>query len=215
MKLEWLGHACFYITTDNNTKILLDPYNDMHGYSLPDNLEADIVTISHEHKDHNCTSKIIGDYTLINTVGSFIEKDVEINGVQTFHDSENGATRGLNTVYNITVDKINICHLGDLGHFLTNEKIDEIGEVDILLVPIGGIFTITSEEARTVVKQLRPKIIIPMHYKTMALAEYKFNLDTVDAFLEKSNIPVEHMKLLELSGELTDKSAKIITLDYK
>ncbi len=215
MKLQWLGHACFYITTDKNTKILLDPFEDMHGYSLPENLDPDIVTVSHNHKDHNTTTKISSEFTLINTIGSFVEKDVEINGVQTFHDAEKGANRGLNTVYNITVDNINICHLGDLGHCLTNEKIEEIGEIDILLIPIGGIFTINIEEARTVIKQLSPKIIIPMHYKTEALAEYKFNLDTIEKFVASTHLPVEHSKTLELSGEMTDKKSKVVILDYK
>ena len=167
MQIKWLGHATFLITSQTGVKIIIDPYTvDSHIHYGPLNEFADIVTVSHGHGDHSNAQAIKGNPQVLNSAGVKSLKGIAIKGVMAFHDAVNGTKRGKNIIYCYKVDGIDICHLGDLGHTLDKQQLDEIGHVDILIVPVGGFFTIDAKEANTVVDEIKPKIVIPMHYKT-------------------------------------------------
>lgn len=180
MRIKWLGHSCFKMSTKNGIRVVTDPFDDNVGYKLP-TVETDIVTMSHGHYDHNFVDCVKGNFEIVNKVGNFYVKNIPITGVHTFHDEEDGQKRGDNIIYIFEMDGVRVCHLGDLGHVLTPSQIEMIGEVDVVLIPVGGVYTLDAERAAEVVHQLKPSIVIPMHYKTPVL---KFQLDTVDKFIE-------------------------------
>lgn len=169
MKVKFLGHAAFLITSDTGVRIITDPYKPgcFDGGIKYDQIteEADIVTISHEHDDHNET-KINGDPTFVKSADAKVIKDIKISGVNVYHDTSKGKERGTNIIFNMIVDRMNIVHLGDLGHDLNPEEIKGIGNVDVLFVPVGGYFTIDAKVIESVINVLKPKIVIPMHFKT-------------------------------------------------
>lgn len=167
MRLKWLGHACFLIVSGDGVRIITDPYEVGGGINYsPINETADIVVVSHDHADHNNISVIKGKPEVVKGSGSKKVKGVEFKGIATYHDEAKGRQRGANTVFCFSVDDIRICHLGDLGHELSPEQALEIGEVDILLIPVGGFYTIEAKTATKVGDKLNPKIIVPMHFKT-------------------------------------------------
>ncbi len=212
MNITWLGHSCFYIITSEGTRIITDPFDATVGYKVPQ-VEADLVTVSHSHFDHNYTQALKGNYKIINQSGKYIYKDVQVKGINTFHDNVKGEKRGHNVIFNLGVEGMNICHLGDLGHILDEQQVEEVGKVDILLVPVGGTFTINLDEAVQVVKLLNPRTVIPMHYKTEAL---RFNLDGVDDFLERMGKErVTGLKEVEITaGNLGQYEDKVIAMEY-
>lgn len=194
VRLTWWGQAMFVLETSDGTRILMDPYGDI-GYRVPDpgEIDADIVTATHDHPDHSNVGLGGGARVLLGlTADGWAEIDerlldgLRIRSVATFHDGIEGGARGRNAVFIYETAGLRIVHLGDFGQaLLTQEQIDAIGEVDVLLIPVGGTFTIDAAAATEVVEQLSPRIIIPMHYKTDALS---INLDTVDAFLEGKDV---------------------------
>lgn len=153
MIIKWFGQSCFMIASENGTKVLTDPFKKMLGYKLPQ-IDANIVSVSHNHSDHNNINAVKSNFVCINELGIFSKDGIEIKGVETFHDKVSGSKREKNIVYNFKIDGINICHCGDLGHILNSKLIEEIGSVDILLLPIGGLATINAIDASQVVKQL-------------------------------------------------------------
>ena len=183
MDINWLGHSCFRIKGSRAT-IITDPYSPDLGYSLGKQ-EASIVTISHQHSGHSYDNGIGGNPRIISGPGEYEISGILIIGVRTYHDAEKGEKRGKNTAYVIQIDEMTICHLGDLGHSLTSEQMEEMENVDILLLPVGGVSTIDAVKATEVVRQLEPKAIIPMHYKTDVI---KKGLQPVDAFLKEMGI---------------------------
>ncbi len=169
MKIKFLGHAAFLLTSDSGVNIITDPYKPgcFDGgikYGVI-NESADIVTISHDHDDHNETN-LKGNPTFIRKNGTSDIKGIKIEGFDSFHDTNQGKDRGKNIIFNMAIDGINVVHLGDLGHELSADAVKNIGKVDILLVPVGGFFTIDALTAEKIVNALSPKIVIPMHYKT-------------------------------------------------
>ncbi len=213
MKIKWFGQSCFMITSKNGTKILTDPYKKMLGYKLPE-IEANIVSTSHDHGDHNNIQAVKGKFMHINKLGSFSKDGIEIKGVQTFHDKVSGAKRGKNTIYNFKVDGLNICHCGDLGHILDSNLVNEIGTVDILLLPVGGRATIDAIDAVNVMKQLKPRVVIPMHYRTKALGIFGFIFAKVDKFISASGLKVKEQDILELNQENINDYSGIVVLKY-
>ncbi len=210
MKVKWFGQASFLMESEKGIRIVTDPFASSLGYKAP-SIEADVVTVSHEHYDHNATEEVAGNPEIVRGTGEREIKGIIIRGVSTFHDKARGRERGTNTVFSFKIDGVKIVHLGDLGHILTQEEIKAIGEVDILLIPVGGTFTIDAQEANEVVKQLKPKITIPMHYKTPAI---DLPIEGVEGFLSgKKNI--ERRKELEISKEELPKEEKTIILGYK
>ncbi len=169
MKIRFLGHASFLIISDQGIRVITDPYKagcfDGGIRYAAVTEEADIVTISHEHDDHNETN-IKGNPKFVRGPGKHSVKGISIEGTPTFHDTGSGKDRGKNTVFNISMDSMSIVHLGDLGHTLSAQDASAIGAVDILMVPVGGHFTIDAGGADTVVKALQPRIVIPMHFST-------------------------------------------------
>jgi L-ascorbate metabolism protein UlaG (beta-lactamase superfamily) len=213
MKIKWFGQSCFMITSKNGTKVLTDPFHNMLGYKLPE-IEANIVSTSHDHGDHNNIKAVKGEFTHINKSGGFLIDGIEIKGVQTFHDKVSGAKRGKNIIYNFKVDGINVCHCGDLGHTLDSNLVEEIGNVDILILPVGGRATIDAIDAVNVMKQLNPKVVIPMHYRTKAIGIFGFLFAKVDTFISASGLKVKEQDVLELNqGNINDYSG-IVVLKY-
>lgn len=169
MDIHWYGQACFKIK-GKNTTIVIDPFDpEMVGLKLPKDLSGELLLVTHDHKDHAYIEGVNGEPQLIKGPGEYESHGIAIVGVQTYHDTENGAQRGKNTVYNLHIDGVNIVHLGDLGHTLTDEQVQEIGSTDILMIPVGGNYTIDAKLASEVVSQLEPRVIIPMHYKLEGL----------------------------------------------
>ncbi|MBE7084916.1 MAG: MBL fold metallo-hydrolase [Clostridiales bacterium] len=166
MNIEYLGHSCFRITTASGTTILTDPYTKV-GYELPNNLTADIVTISHGHFDHNYIDGVKGAKAVVSTAGKRQLGDIFIDGFVCNHDEKGGALRGKNIVFTISVDGYKICHLGDIGETCTTEILEKIGKVDVLMLPIGGTYTIDGKQAKEYVDNIAPKLTIPMHYKPL------------------------------------------------
>jgi L-ascorbate metabolism protein UlaG (beta-lactamase superfamily) len=182
MKVRWLGHACFLLTADDGTRIITDPYTP-GAFGLeykPPAETADVVTVSHEHEDHNNVAAVKGDPEVVRGPGVHKVKGIEFKGVGTSHDEASGAQRGSNIVFCFALDGVRVCHLGDLGHELPDKTVSDIGPVDVLFVPVGGNFTIDAATANRVVDSLRPKIAIPMHFQTEHAR--KFPVATVEGF---------------------------------
>jgi L-ascorbate metabolism protein UlaG (beta-lactamase superfamily) len=167
MKIEYLGHATFVITSDTGAKIITDPYQTTPTLTYGEITEtADIVTVSHEHIDHNNVAAVRGNPEVVKRAGVSKARGIEFRGIASYHDEAGGSLRGNNVIFCFEVDGVRVCHLGDLGHLLDDKQVKEIGRVDILMVPVGGIYTIDAQAATEVCNQLKPNVIIPMHYKT-------------------------------------------------
>jgi L-ascorbate metabolism protein UlaG (beta-lactamase superfamily) len=160
MDLTYLGHSCFKIS-GKKISILTDPFSSsMVGIPLAKQ-EADVVTVSHDHADHNFLEAVKGEYLLFDAPGEYEYKETEFQGVAASH----GNDRGKITIFTMEVDDIKLCHLGDLGEDLNNDQLDKIDGVDVLMIPVGGEYTIDAKQAVKVISQIEPKIVIPMHYK--------------------------------------------------
>jgi L-ascorbate metabolism protein UlaG (beta-lactamase superfamily) len=167
MKVRWLGHASFVLESESGLRIVTDPYTPgVFGldYGAPSE-RADIVTVSHEHEDHNNVAAVQGNPQVVRGVGTHEAKGVQFKGVATSHDPTSGSQRGPNTIFCFALDDINVCHLGDLGHDLDDRTAAEVGQVDVLLIPVGGNFTIDAAAATRVCEKLSPRVVIPMHFK--------------------------------------------------
>jgi L-ascorbate metabolism protein UlaG (beta-lactamase superfamily) len=208
MKIRWLGHACFLLETEK-FKIITDPFNKEVGYPVI-NVTADVVTISHDHWDHNAAQLVGGSPMIIDQEGSFTYQEIQIKGIGSYHDDVQGKKRGTNIMYKISTEGMTLLHLGDLGHLLSDQQVREIGEIDILFLPVGGNYTIDAREAYKITELIKPRIIIPMHFKTPAIS---FDIDPVEAFtgyFEKV-IKKPFLQIDELSP---DYSTQVIVLDY-
>lgn len=184
MDIYWFGQA-FFKLKGKSAALLIDPFDPNVTnlkFPKPSELEADACLVTHSHPDHSNTKDLPGVSLVIEGSGEYETKGVAISGVSTFHDKVKGQDRGKNIVYHIEMDGLNLVHLGDLGHTLSDEKVSEIGECDILMVPVGGVYTIESKEAAEVVAQLEPKVIVPMHYLLPGL---KAPLEGVEKFLKE------------------------------
>lgn len=183
MEITWFGQACFKIKGKSGVTAIIDPfYPDKVGLKLPKDLSAQVALKTHDHLDHSNLEAITDNPVKIIGPGEYEVKGILINGVSSFHDKQQGAQRGKNTIYHLEVDGLNLVHLGDLGHILSEVQVQEIANTDILCVPIGGVFTIDAKEASEVVAQLEPQIIIPMHFSLPGL---NFELGSVEAFLKE------------------------------
>ncbi len=178
MNIIWYGHSCFKIQS-KDLVLITDPFDKKIGLKPPIG-RADIVTVSHQHYDHNNTAVIKDNPFIIDGPGEYEIKEVSIRGILSFHDNRQGAERGINTIFVAEMEGIRICHLGDLGQdSLTGKQLEKIGPVDILMIPVGGVFTIDWKKADSIINQIEPRIIIPMHYKIPGL---NLEIDTLDKF---------------------------------
>lgn len=207
MDITYLGHSAFLLS-GKNVRVVTDPF-DATKLNMPFSaIDADIVTISHQHDDHNAASVVGGNPLILDLPGEYEKKDVRIYGFESFHDKNQGQDRGKNTIFKFEIEGIIILHCGDLGHTLSNELIEEIGDVDIVLVPTGGIYTIDADEARHCVEKLEPYIVVPMHYRNPALtpniSQYD-QMSTVEDFLSKVGV-TEPERVKKLSVKESDFS---------
>jgi L-ascorbate metabolism protein UlaG (beta-lactamase superfamily) len=193
LQIRWHGHACFELT--NDLTIVTDPHDGKSIGLPPPSVAGDIILVSHDHFDHNSVksvekegAKIVADDRK-RTVSN-----VQINGFMSYHDESNGEKRGKNIIYKFIYDGITFCHLGDLGHELDETTVGQIGDIDILFIPIGGTYTIDSKQAWNVVNMIKPKITIPMHYKLEGLS---LPIAGIDSFLEKNT-----GKILKVGNEI-------------
>lgn len=211
MKLKWLGHSCFLITSETGLRIITDPYPQGSGLNYsPINEAADIVTVSHDHFDHNNISAVSGKPEVITGNGVKNVKGIQFKGIATHHDESQGKERGTNTIFCFSVDGIKLCHLGDLGHRLSKEQIAEIGALDILFIPIGGVFTIDAKMASTVSDDLKPKVVIPMHCKTH---KCDWPLNTIEDFLAgKKNVKKLNSSETEFKAGKLAEATEIMVL---
>jgi len=213
MQIKWYGQSCFEIVSGDKT-LVFDPYSFEIGLNLP-HLSADIVLVSHQHHDHNNVKAISGkggkSPFVISNPGEYEVSGVKIQGVSSFHDKSHGQERGQNTIYLVDLEEIRVCHLGDLGTILENGELEAIGEVDILLIPVGGVYTINASEALEVINQIDPRIVIPMHYKIEGL---NINLDGIEKFAEQEKITdLEGKDSLEIKkADLPVDERKIVIL---
>lgn len=212
MEIIWYGHACFRLHERGGPYIVTDPYDDSIGYTLP-SLRADIVTVSHGHSDHNYVQGVRGNPKVLNGPGEYEIQEVFITGIPTFHDQKQGEERGKNTVFLFDFDGLTICHLGDLGHMLSQPQVEALGSVDALLIPVGGVYTIDAALAAEVVSLLEPRVVVPMHYKTKPL---DLPLSTVDPFLKEMGVgDVTPRESLKVSKTNLPEETEVVVLDYK
>ncbi|MBN1693133.1 MAG: MBL fold metallo-hydrolase [Dehalococcoidales bacterium] len=209
MKIKYLAHSAFLIISDKGTRILTDPYETSEGLRHGAIKEtADIVTVSHEHGDHNNVAAVAGKPKIVKTSESV--KGINIKAVEAAHDDKGGSQRGKNRIFCFSIDGVNICHAGDLGHELSADQVKAIGRVDVLIIPVGGLFTIDAKTATKVCEQLKPKVIIPMHYKTEKI---NFPISDVEPFLkDKGNVTRSKESIIELKAGKLPSLAQIIVL---
>ncbi|PIY91022.1 MAG: hypothetical protein COY72_00395 [Candidatus Nealsonbacteria bacterium CG_4_10_14_0_8_um_filter_35_10] len=215
MQVIWKGQSFFQILIQRGkesvVKIAIDPYDEQIGLKPP-TLEADILLISHSHYNHNNIKAVSGNPFIIEGPGEYEIKGIFIQGISSFHDNVQGKERGENTIYTLESEGIKICHLGDLGQKeLTDEQLEKIGAIDILMIPVGGIYTISAKEAAKIISQVEPKIVIPMHYH---IPKLKIKLEGLDKFLKMMGVkaPEVSKKLSVSQRNLPTEGMKIIIL---
>ena len=190
MNIIWHGQSFFEISTkdinNKELKIVIDPFDKNIGLKLP-KVEAQILLITHNHSDHSNKKAIGGNPFLIEGPGEYETKGIYIKGVLGFHDNSQGEERGKVVFYIIEVENMKICHLSDIGQReLTSEQIEQIGDVDILMIPVGGVYTLDAKQASSIISQIEPKMVIPMHYQVPKL---NLKLNSLDQFLKEIGSP--------------------------
>jgi len=209
MKIKWLGHACFLITSDSGLKIITDPYvtgGDLSYGQIKES--ADIVIVTHDHVDHNNVAAIGGNPRVVRGAANI--KGIKFKGIPTYHDDAGGRRRGTNTILCFELDGIGLCHLGDLGHQLSDSQAAELGRVDILFIPVGGFYTIDAKLATQLCDRLKPKVIVPMHYKT---AKCAYPITGVEEFLKgKKDVRRLDASEVELKPGQLPPSTQVIVL---
>lgn len=215
MDISFLGHSSFFLR-GKGASLVTDPYDSaMVGFKFP-RVRADIVTVSHEHEDHNKVESVPDGPKIVRGPGEYEIKGVSIFGVPTYHDNKGGQERGQNTVFVVSIDNLKVCHLGDLGHKLTGEQVGEVGSVDILFVPTGGVYTIDANEASEVVSQLEPRVVIPMHYQTPGLAQATFaGLAPVDEFIKELGIEPTREVKFSITADKLPEEMQVVVLERR
>ena len=207
MTISWFGQSCFRIEAKEGS-ILTDPFSKDIGLKPP-KIKDDLVLVSHNHYDHNNIEDVGPETFIIKNPGEYEKNGIAVLGINSYHDKSEGKERGSNTIYVIKAEDMTVCHLGDLGQEKLDEKqVEEIGDVDILMIPVGGSYTINYKEALEVISQIEPKIVIPMHYKVKDLnvdiesadkfvKELGLTPEKVDKFkIAKKTLPAEEVKLV-------------------
>ena len=215
MKIQWLGHSCFKLTESTGTSIVTDPYDSYVGFKMAP-VSSDIVTISHKHKDHSAIHNVTGNPQVIDSIGTWEIGGVGITALLSYHDNDNGAKRGENNIYLYRMDGIDICHMGDIGQEMNPNLGESIGSVNVLMIPVGGNYTIDAEQAKEYVDFLMPDIVIPMHYKT---ENSDLDIDEVDKFIDlfdEEQVVYIDGETIELNRETFDgESTKVYVFSDK
>ena len=214
MILTWLGHSCFKMQDKagpDGVTVITDPFDKETGLKLP-NYEADIVTVSHDHHDHNNVSALRGNPFVINCAGEYDVKNVLIEGIDSYHDTNNGSERGANLIFRFEIDDISVVHLGDLGQVLDSTQLEKLAGTDILLIPVGGKYTLDAQKAVEVISQIEPRIVIPMHYKTPDL---KIEIEGVDKFIKEIGLTPSYEEKLKISKkDLPQEDMELVVLQF-
>ena len=223
MQIIWRGQSCFQLITsqgkNHQVNLVTDPFDEATGLKVP-KLEADVLLVSHQHDGHNNLKAVSGNPSagsgqvpfLVSGPGEYDVKGIYIQGIPAFHDATQGKDKGQNTIYTIEAEDLRICHLGDFGQKeLTDEQLEKIGDIDILMIPVGGVYTISAKEAVKIMSRIEPKIIIPMHYQ---IPKLKLKLDGVEKFLKTMGVKkVEPMpKLVIKKKDILPEEVKIVVL---
>ncbi len=214
MIITWWGQSCFRIQDkigSDGITVVTDPFDNSLGLKVP-NFEADIVTVSHDHFDHSNTGSLRGEPFIVSSAGEYDLKGVMIQGVDSFHDEKEGEERGRNVIYRLEIEEISVVHLGDLGHVLDNKQLEHLVGVDILMIPVGGTYTLDSKNAVKVVSQIEPRMVIPMHYKVPGL---KIDLEGVDSFIKELGIKPSYEDKLKISKkELPQENMELVVFNF-
>jgi len=210
MEITWYGHSCFRLRGKEGT-VITDPFGKDAGYEWA-RPRADLVTLSHEHDNHNAWQRVAGDPKVVHGPGEYEINNIFITGIGSFHDNKKGAERGRNTIYLIEFEDMRICHLGDLGHTPNEAQAEALSGLDVLFVPVGGVSALNAAQAAEVVSQLEPRVVIPMHYKTKV---FTGKLDGLDKFLkEMGHTSVEEQETLKITHSSDDEETKLVVLKY-
>ena len=214
MLIKWLGHSCFKLTLNNGKNILIDPYDHTVGYASV-NEQADVVLITHHHHDHDCASCVIGDFETIDAAGEYEACGAKITGIKAFHDNKQGAERGEIVVYKIEADGLCVVHLGDIGEVPGDEFFEKLGKVDVLMVPVGGVYTVDAKADFELVNKIKSNITIPMHYMT---ADCNLKLSGIHEFLELVGEEFDKSRLghstIEVHANDLKKRQRIMIMEY-
>ena len=214
MKIEYLGHSCFKLTESTGTSVVCDPYSSDVGFSMP-KVAADAVTVSHHHYDHDALENIVGSPIVLDKESGLELSGVDIDAIKSFHDDCRGKKRGENIIFKFRMDGIDICHLGDLGEACSPDLIETVLPVNVLMIPVGGNYTIDAEMAKEYVDRIMPDVVIPMHYRTK---DCKIDIDKVDGFLDlfdEDCVEERETDFLELSRSDLSGETRIIVLRKK
>lgn len=218
--LQWFGHSTYLLTSSAGTKVLIDPMGEQVGYTIPTLKGVDVVTVSHEHADHNNLAMAADSPTVLRGLSDKewaridqAVKGVKIRTVGTFHDDKEGAQRGRNAVFMFEVDGMTVAHLGDLGHELTPAQVSAVGPVDVLMIPVGGYYTIDAAAATKVVGQLSPKVVIPMHYKTPKTPTSP--VSPPDDFLKDKKVERPNTNIYGFTKATLPQTTTVIVLNYE
>jgi L-ascorbate metabolism protein UlaG (beta-lactamase superfamily) len=216
MEITYVNHSCFKIKGKNGT-VVTDPFQSSIGVSLP-TISADVVTLSHGHEDHNAADKISGtarrkDPFVISEPGEYEIAGVSVFGLTSFHDDAKGEERGKNTIFTMFMEDLRICHLGDLGHELTDELVEEIGTIDALLIPVGGFYTIDAKQAVKIIQQLEPSYVIPMHYRTAKHNATFEQVAPLDTFLKEYGMSPAPVAKLNMEKNKMPEETELVVLE--
>lgn len=216
MKIQWLGHASFKVSNSEGQVIVHDPYYGIGQYKLPARLDADVVLSSHQHGDHNYTAGITSEFEYITSLGTIETSVTTITGIASFHDQTAGSERGDNIIYTYCLEGLKIAHMGDLGHKLTAKQVELLGDIDILLIPCGGTYTLDGEMAAAVASKINPKVVIPMHYNTEAVSEYGMFAPVTD-FTEAYGKQATNLNatILEVDTNTINELSPVVIMEYK
>lgn len=213
MKISWLGHSSFKLEESTGTTVITDPYHSYVGYEMP-KVQADIVTVSHSHNDHSYLQHVEGNPMVINRAGAYEIDGVHILAQHTYHDDRKGALRGDNLVFKFRMDGVDVCHMGDIGEECSIMLVETIMPVNILMIPVGGSFTIDADQAKEYVDRIMPDIVIPMHYKTK---DCEFDIAKVNEFLnlfDDENIIYSDAQTIEFDrADFDGEKTKVLVLE--
>lgn len=210
MKLKYYGHACFSLSYEGGPTLVIDPFDETVTYPPCDEI-CDAALLSHDHFDHNHVQTLRGDFVTIRSAGAYDVQGVRITAVDSFHDKKGGALRGKNLILRIEGGGLTIVHLGDLGHMPDEKQLEAMSDADIMLVPIGGTYTIDTPEAEEVIRLARPKHAVAMHYRT---PDYDFNTSTCEAF-ERDMRAVRMPREIEITPENLVSLPEFLLMRYK
>jgi L-ascorbate metabolism protein UlaG (beta-lactamase superfamily) len=211
LDITWFGHSCFRLS-ERGATIVTDPPSDDLDYTRP-RIRADVVTISHDHPGHNNRVGFRGGPRFFDGPGEYEVKGVFITGIATYHDGRGGALRGRNLIFLFDFDGVTICHLGDLGHVPSQSQVEDLSDVDVLLVPVGGLHTIDASRAAEVISLIEPRLVVPMHYKTPV---EKARLHTLEKFIKEMGLPpTPPQPELKVTKSSLPEETQVVVLDYE